>query len=133
MDIAEVTKLIPFDEQNLRKFGGVVEAVKVYVAQGIPQRRVVLQYQKVNTVRQGNVSINGQYYQSLPSEKQQEFINSVFRRNDTRIKLFQKEFILWRDKFSGRVDTKKTSKASQVTTTEKTVVDETLKSDTGTV
>lgn len=101
--MAAVSKSVPFNEENLRKISSIKEALKVYQEQKVPTRRIVREYQKAYTILQGNVSINAQYFTNLSSTKQKEFLSSTFGKNTTRVKLFEKEYQLWRDKFSGRV------------------------------
>jgi hypothetical protein len=90
----------PFDEKTMRKFNKVNDALKTYIQEKIPQKRIVWLFQEANEIRFANISVNASHLQQLSKSEAQKFIDKLCGKNKTKVQAFDKANAIWKVKFS---------------------------------
>lgn len=112
----------PFDEKTMRKFKDLKEALRVYSAQGIPNRRIVFLFNEANEIRFLNVSVNARF---IDTESGKKFLESVIGKSKTRELAFRKAYDEWKNKYQ-EVKTRKIAVKEPISNTETSSIEKSV-------
>lgn len=100
----EVGQRIKFDEQTMRKFGSLEEALKAF-DKVQSTRKIVRLYQSTFAIRVGNVSLNVSSLDKSDEATREKLIARLFGKNKNSQQLLLAEVDKWRKKFEPIKDT----------------------------
>jgi hypothetical protein len=93
-----------FNEESMRGFKDIKDAVKSFGEEKIPKKRVVSLFQEAHEIRFANVSVNALYIKNLTKSEAVKYIDRLVGKNKSKLKAYEKAHVLWKNKFNSRND-----------------------------
>jgi len=87
---------LPFNEETMRRYKDVKDALRAYLEQGIPRRRIVFLFNETFEVKFANVSVNANFVNTDAGKK---FLETILSKSKSRESQFKKALDAWKNKF----------------------------------